>query len=195
MYLIAGLGNPKRVHKGTRHNIGFMVIDRCGRDLGLSVKKRRFKSRIAWTKMDGKDVLLVRPLSYMNRSGEAIKAFVDHYGFEIERVLIIHDDLDLPVGRVKIVRQGGVAGHKGVLSIAELLGSANFPRIKVGIGRPLQEEIIEEYVLKPFYTEQAEVIDRVIEAAVAACGLFVKEGVESAMNTFNCKNFLREGGE
>jgi len=131
----------------------------------------------------------------MNKSGKAIKAFVDHYGFELERVLVIHDDLDLPVGRIKIVRQGGAGGHKGVLSIAELLGNTNFPRIKIGIGRPFRGENIEDYVLEPFYIEQADVVEKVIEAAVAACGLFVKEGVDSAMNKVNCQNFLREGGE
>ena len=195
MYLIAGLGNPTKAYQGTRHNVGFAVIDRCARDLGVRLRKRRFKSRIVWTKIGEQDVLLVRPHTYMNKTGKAIRACVDHYGFETDRILVIHDDLDLPVGRIKIVRQGGAGGHKGVLSISEHLGNSNFPRIKLGIGRPLRGENIEDYVLQPFYTEQADIIDQVIEAAVAACGLFVKEGVESAMTKVNCQNFIAEGGE
>jgi PTH1 family peptidyl-tRNA hydrolase len=108
---------------------------------------------------------------------------------------VIHDDLDLPVGRIKMVRQGGAGGHKGVLSISEHLGNRNFSRIKLGIGRPLRGENIEDYVLQPFYTEQADIIDQVIEAAVAACKLYVEEGVESAMNKVNCQNFIAQGGE
>jgi PTH1 family peptidyl-tRNA hydrolase len=192
VFLIAGLGNPTRAYRKSRHNIGFTVVERFGRDLGVKIKKRRFKSRIAWTKMEGQEVLLVRPHTFMNRSGKAIKAFVDLYGFEIERVMVVHDDLDLPVGRIKIVKQGGTGGHKGALSIVEYLGSKDFPRIKIGIGRPLRGENIEDYVLGPFYDEQAEIIDVVIGAAAAACGLFVKEGVESAMNKVNRKNFLEK---
>jgi PTH1 family peptidyl-tRNA hydrolase len=125
----------------------------------------------------------------MNLSGKAIKAFVDHYGFDMERVLVIHDDMDLPVGRIKIVRRGGPGGHKGAHSIMERLGSSEFPRIKIGIGRPLLGEDIEDYVLKPFYADQAEIIDKVVRAAVAACGLFVGDGVELAMNKINCINY------
>lgn len=169
--------------------MGFMVVDRLGQYHGVRIKKRRFKSKSVWVKIEGKDVLLVQPRTYMNLSGKAIKALVDRYGFDVESVLVIHDDMDLPVGRIKIVSRGGAGGHRGVLSIMESLGSSEFPRIKIGIGRPLLGENAEEYVLEPFYADQAEIIDKIVGAAVAACGLFVGDGVERAMNKINCINF------
>jgi len=136
--------------------------------------------------VDGKSVLLLCPATYMNCSGESVKACVEDYGLEIERILVVHDDLDLPLGRVKVVRGGGPGGHKGIESIIRPLQSTNFARIKLGIGRPRHGESVEDFVLAPFYTDEREIFHNVIRVAVSACEMFVLEGVEKAMNQINC---------
>jgi len=125
----------------------------------------------------------------MNLSGNSVKACADYYDLDQGNILVIHDDLDLPVGRIKVGRKSGSGGHKGVASIIRNLGTMEFPRVKIGIGRPRYGEPVEDFVLEPFYKDQQEAIRRVIQGAVQACELFVSEGVESAMNAINCQNF------
>jgi PTH1 family peptidyl-tRNA hydrolase len=132
--------------------------------------------------------MLFKPAGFMNLSGKSVKSCVDAFDLETGRILVIHDDLDLPVGRIKVVRNGGAGGHKGVLSIIDYLGSNEFARIKIGIGRPEFGESPEDYVLNPFYPDQLEILENVLGMAVRACELFVSEGVESAMNHINCQN-------
>lgn len=187
MFLIAGLGNPGSTYENTRHNIGQRVVKLWGREVGARKAGRRFQSALQWAKYQNEDVLLLRPLTYMNQSGRPIKACADFYAFETAKILVIHDDLDLPVGRIKVVKEGGAGGHKGIRSVIEHLGSRQFPRIKIGIGRPLNGESIEDYVLAPFYADQKGIVEEVIRIAVDACGLVVDEGVESAMNKINCQ--------
>jgi PTH1 family peptidyl-tRNA hydrolase len=124
----------------------------------------------------------------MNQSGKSIKSFADFCNIETGNILIIHDDIDLAVGRTKLVRNGGAGGHKGVLSIIKYLGTNAFPRVKVGIGRPRYMEPVDEYVLSPFYGDEKEAIEKVIQIAFEACVLFIFEGVESAMNFTNCQH-------
>ncbi|MFC1821241.1 aminoacyl-tRNA hydrolase [Thermodesulfobacteriota bacterium] len=186
MYLIAGLGNPGRKYSGTRHNIGFRVIKMWSESLGVTLKSRRFRSRNIRTTIHGKEVILLRPVTFMNRSGDSIKACFDAHQLETSHMLLIHDDLDLPVGRLKIVRSGGAGGHKGVASTILKIGSKQIPRLRIGIGRPRWGESVEDYVLKPFYRNQEEIITRVTDWAVRACELFVSEGVVKAMNSINC---------
>ena len=188
MYLIAGLGNPGLEYKKTRHNIGFQVINLLSRELGVRLKGRRFQSRNTRTKFQGKEVILLCPVTFMNQSGKSIRSCAEFYNLDTDHILIIHDDLDLSVGKVKIVRNGGAGGHKGVSSIIEYLGSLQFPRIKIGIGRSRYGEDVEDYVLSPFYSDEKEVMERGVRTAVQACGLFVLEGIESAMNHINCQN-------
>ncbi|MFH1349472.1 MAG: aminoacyl-tRNA hydrolase [Pseudomonadota bacterium] len=188
MYLIAGLGNPGVRYKNTRHNIGFNVLGLWGKTMGVSLKGRRFQSRNTRTRFQNQEIILLRPDTFMNLSGKSIKACVDFYKLRIEDVLVIHDDIDLPVGRVKVVRNGGHGGHKGVLSIVDHLGSNEFNRIKIGIGRPRYGEPVEEYVLRPFHEDEKEIIEKVLEIGIQACKLFISKGVESAMNHVNCLN-------
>jgi PTH1 family peptidyl-tRNA hydrolase len=188
VYLIAGLGNPGPKYKNTRHNIGFKVINLWGNDLNVCLTGRRFQSRNTLTRFEGKRILLVRPLTYMNRSGESIRASVDYYRIESEKVLVVHDDLDLPVGKIKVAKNGGAGGHKGVMSLVQHLGTKKFARVKVGIDRPRYRELIEDFVLSPFYKDEREIVEEVVRMAVQACGLFVSEGVESAMNVINSQN-------
>ena len=188
LYLIAGLGNPGSKYEDTRHNTGFRVIDLWGRDMEVHLERRGFQSRFAHAEFRQRGIILLRPLTFMNRSGESVRACADHYGLENNRILAIHDDIDLPVGRIKIVRDGGAGGHRGVLSLIEHLGSTQFPRIKIGIGRPQYGETIEDYVLSSFYSGEEKIMERTIRMAVKACELFVSVGVESAMSQINCQN-------
>ncbi|MFC1868417.1 aminoacyl-tRNA hydrolase [Thermodesulfobacteriota bacterium] len=187
MDLIAGLGNPGPDYKDTRHNIGFQVINLLCQELRVRLSNRRFQSENIRTKLHGKEIILLRPKTFMNLSGKTIKGCSDFYRLKPEDILIIHDDLDLAVGRIKVVGQGGSGGHRGVKSVIDHLGSRHFPRVKIGIGRPLRGETTEDYVLSPFYDNQKDTIKRVTRLAVQACRLFVSDGVETAMNHINCQ--------
>jgi len=183
--LIAGLGNPGPEYRYTRHNIGFQVINALSRELGVHLKGRRFHSINTLAELQGKDIILLCPKTFMNLSGKAIKACADYYNIKLENILIIHDDLDLPLGKVKLIRQGGAGGHKGIQSVIDFFGSALFPRIKIGIGRPQRGEDIEDYVLSPFYNDQKDIIKEAIPLASLACRLFVLDGLGVAMNQIN----------
>jgi peptidyl-tRNA hydrolase, PTH1 family len=189
VYLIVGLGNPGPAYENTRHSIGFQVMFSWSRDLGTPLTRRRFQSRQAGTVIQGKKILLLCPETFMNLSGNAVRASADYYDMDYGNILVVHDDLDLPVGRIKVVRNGGTGGHKGLDSVIRHLGTRDFPRMKIGIGRPRYDEPVEDFVLAPFYRDQKDVIERVVQGAVRTCELFVLEGIESAMNTSNCQNF------
>ena len=188
LFLIAGLGNPGTRYAATRHNAGFRVIDLWRRRLGVRLGDRRFISKHALVRFRNREVILLCPQTFMNRSGKSVRACADYYGLDTGNILVVHDDLDLPAGRIKIVRQGGPGGHRGVASVIEHLGSRQFPRIRIGIGRPRFGEDVENYVLSPFYADEKDVMERVFSTAVCACEVFVLEGEDSAMNRFNCQN-------
>ncbi len=190
MYLIAGLGNPGRQYAGTRHNIGFMVINSLCRNLGVSLTGRKFYSRNALAEKGGKELVLLRPATYMNLSGKALKACADNYHIDNDRILIIHDDLDMPLGKIKLVKQGGAGGHRGMQSIFDYFGTNTFSRIKIGVGRPEKGEKIEDFVLSPFYDTQKELLKEVIIFSVHACSLYLSEGIETAMNRVNGKKLV-----
>jgi len=187
-----GLGNPGPEYENSRHNIGFRVIDLWCRDLGLSLNSRRFRAKYIRSAFRGKNIILLCPLTFMNLSGESVRACADYYALETNRILVIHDDLDLPLGRIKVVRDRGAGGHKGVSSIIRHLGSTRFCRVKVGIGHPQSGETVEDYVLAPFHAYEKGLTEKAIRVAVNACELFVLEGVESAMNQINCQNLVNK---
>jgi len=185
--LIVGLGNPGIKYRNTRHNIGFRVINSFSRELGIRLTGRRFDSRNARTNLNGKKIILLRPITFMNLSGKSVKACADYHGISNDSILIIHDDLDLPLGKIKAVNKGGAGGHRGVQSIIDHLGDTKFPRIKIGIGRPQYGEGIEDFVLSPFYKIEKKITEKVISISVQACRLFISEGIETAMNRINSK--------
>ncbi|MDY7036326.1 MAG: aminoacyl-tRNA hydrolase [Thermodesulfobacteriota bacterium] len=191
MYLIAGLGNPGPKYRNTRHNAGYKVINQWCQSMDIRLKGRRFQSRNTRMKFGEKEVILLRPTTFMNQSGRSIEACVDFFGITTKNILIIHDDIDLPVGRIKAVRNGGAGGHRGVLSIIQQLGSNEFHRIKIGIGRPSHGETIEDYVLSPFYGDEKDIKEKVIQIGVWACELFVSGGIDTAMNNVNCYNLKK----
>ena len=195
MALIVGLGNPGQAYQQTRHNMGFLSLAYWCRILGVEMKDSRFHTRSATCSMGGRKIDLICPQTFMNRSGEAVRAWADYYGVETGDVLVLHDDLDLPLGRVKVAREGGAGGHKGILSIIQHMGDTHFSRVKIGIGRPKYDEPIENYVLSPFYSDETSLIENVIEMAVRASELWVLEGVESAMNHINCQHLLNKEEE
>jgi len=185
VYLVAGLGNPGPGYKDTRHNIGFKVIGMLSQELGVHLTGRKFQSRNTRTNFQGKSIMLLCPSTFMNQSGRSLKACVNYYDLKIRNILVIHDDLDLPVGKIKVVQNTGAGGHKGVLSITDHLQSTAFSRVKIGIGRPLHKKTVENYVLSPFYRQEKSIIKEVSHMAVEACKLFFLEGIQQAMNQIN----------
>jgi len=192
VFLIVGLGNPGEKYERTRHNVGFAVLRAWSEVLGVRFSSRRFQARCGGTVVQGKKVFFLCPETYMNLSGNAVRACRDYYDIDQDRILVVHDDLDIPFGRIKVGRKSGSGGHKGVDSIVRNLGTREFARVKIGIGRPQYGEPVEDFVLSPFYKDQEGMLNRVIQGAVQACELFVLEGVESAMNVINCQNFGNE---
>ena len=192
MIVIIGLGNPGERYAKTRHNVGATVVKAWCKKLGLRLQGRRFQSRHVITVFEKKALMLFCPVTYMNNSGLAVEACVESLEVEPKKMLVVHDDLDLPVGRLKMVRGGGSGGHKGVQSIIQHLGTDAFPRLKVGIGRPRFGESVEDFVLSAFYEGEVGVMEKVIDAAVRACEWFVSMGVEAAMNRTNCQNLAEK---
>ncbi len=187
MYLIAGLGNPGPQYEHTRHNIGLEAVEQWGNSLGVTLGSLHFRSKHALVDYRGNKIVLLCPLTFMNKSGESVGDCIHHYNLEVDRLLVMHDDLDLPLGKIKVVRSGGAGGHKGVSSIIHLLGSSEFSRVKIGIGRPRHGEAVADYVLSCFYDDEKKLAEKVIRMAMKASELFVLEGVQAAMNHINCR--------
>ena len=185
MILIAGLGNPGREYKNTRHNMGFLVIEAWAASLGVVLSSRRFHSKSGRGSIEGRSAILLCPQTFMNRSGMAVRACVDYYGIEPKDMLVVHDDIDLPVGRLRLARNGGAGGHKGVQSIIESMGTGQFARLKIGVGRPTTPQPVESFVLSPFGPEDESVLEEVVRLAVSACETFVTKGLEQAMQDVN----------
>lgn len=190
MYLIAGLGNPGPEYRYTRHNFGLRIIEAWAGNLGGRLSGRRFQSVSLRTIFAGKAVLLLGPMTFMNRSGEAVRACARYYRVDDKDIFVIHDDLDLPLGRLRVASGGGAGGHKGVASVIAHLGSSNVPRLRVGIGRPAYEQAVDDYVLNKFSTDENEIVAQVIQLALKACEIFVVDGIDAAMNAVNGQNLF-----
>ncbi|MBF8437255.1 aminoacyl-tRNA hydrolase [Halanaerobiaceae bacterium Z-7014] len=184
MKLIVGLGNPGSKYKGTRHNIGFNIIKKLA-DMHDFFSTQRCDSIIGEGKIRGQEVVLAQPLTYMNRSGKAVNCLVRKYNLDLKDLLIVYDDLNLDVGRIRLKTSGSSGGHNGLKSIINHLSSNQFPRLKIGIGRPEPGFNIAEYVLDRFKPEEREVIEEAIEVAVKAVMIYIESGPEAAMNKFN----------
>ncbi|OPX88676.1 MAG: Peptidyl-tRNA hydrolase [Pelotomaculum sp. PtaB.Bin104] len=186
MKLIVGLGNPGREYAQTRHNIGFMVIDRLALKFKVSVDKKMFKALIGQGQIDGEKVVLVKPQTYMNLSGEAVSALLNWFKLNVSDLLVIYDDLDLPAGKMRIRSGGGSGGHKGMQSIIQMLGTESFPRLRIGIGRPPEPGFeTAGYVLGHFRDEEAQAFEEVLDLAPEIILCLVRQGIERAMNLYN----------
>jgi PTH1 family peptidyl-tRNA hydrolase len=182
--LIVGLGNPGCKYTHHRHNVGFQCLDQLAQAHGLSFTRRRAKASLALGKIADLRVVLAKPLSYMNLSGQAVSQLASFYKLSFEDILVIYDDLDLPLGTIRLRPQGGSGGHKGIRSIIEALDSQAFPRLRVGIGRPPGNDAVS-YVLSDFTAEEQITLESVYEGVMAAVELFLREGIEAAMNAYN----------
>ncbi len=192
MKIIVGLGNPGIPYRMTRHNIGFQVVDRLAKLNHIPIRTKRFKSLYGTGWIDSQQVVLAKPRTFMNRSGEAVKRAADFFHLRIEDLIVVHDDLDLPFGRLRFKHRGGDGGHQGVRSIIEMMGGNNFLRLKVGIGRPPQGMDPAEYVLETFDKVMQSHLDQILSRAAEFLNVMLLEGLEKAMNQFQ-KNDRTEG--
>lgn len=186
MKLIVGLGNPGIKYAMTRHNVGFMVIDHIFSILSLTNEKEGFKGSYIKTNINGEDVIFLKPLTYMNNSGISVQEIVNYYKISIENVLVIHDDLDLPVGYLRLRERSSSGGHNGIKSIIECLNSDCFKRIRIGISKDKQIETAD-YVLGKFSLEEKVLIKKALELAAEASLDWLKEDFNKTMNKYNKK--------
>ena len=185
VYLVVGLGNPGRQYAGTRHNIGFQVIDRLATRLETIFSRVQLRSLVTDARFQGRRVLLAKPQTYMNESGVAVGALMKFYKVPITNLLVAHDDVDLPFGTLRLRPGGGSAGQKGVASIQDRLGTQDFPRLRVGVGRPPGSKLAAAYVLQNFSRQEEEFLPPLLDSAAEAALTFVADGLERAMNRYN----------
>ena len=188
MYIIAGLGNPTLQYEGTRHNVGFDVIDTLADKYNISVDARKSRAFIGKGMIEGQKVILVKPQTYMNLSGESIRGLVDYYKIDVEHeLLVIYDDISLDVGQLRIRKKGSAGGHNGIKNIIANLGTQNFPRIKVGVGEKPKKYDLADYVLSHFSKAERELMEEGYQKAVKAVEMLLDGEMEAAMNEYNRK--------
>ena len=186
MYAVFGLGNPDKEYDKTRHNIGFDVIDELASQMGVEVKTKRHKALCGIGNIGGEKVILVKPQTYMNLSGESVRAVMDFYKLDPENdIIVISDDINLATGRIRIRAQGSAGGHNGIKNIIAHLGTQEFPRIKVGVGDKPPRMDLADYVLSRFSKEDREKMEQAFKDAAEAVEVMIAEGPDAAMNQFN----------
>lgn len=192
MWMIAGLGNPGSRYRSTRHNAGFLVLDALASRHRIDWRERKQVALMGEGRVGRDEVILVKPQTYMNNSGQVVAPMLRKKGLTAASLIVAHDDLDLPFGRIKIRQGGGAGGHKGVQSILRELGDGGFLRVKIGIGRPEGDEPADRYVLSPFAKDEADILGERLDQGVEAIECILRDGVERAMNRFHRKE--PEGG-
>ncbi len=186
MHIIVGLGNPTKEYEGTRHNVGFMCIDRIAESHNIAVMEKKHKSMIGKGFINGEKVVLVKPLTFMNLSGEAVREVLDYYKLSPEDDLIVlYDDISLPVGKLRIRPKGSAGGHNGIKNIIKHTGTDVFKRIKVGVGEKPSRMDLADYVLGHFDEEDKKLIDESLDRVLSAIDLLVRDETDEAMNKFN----------
>ena len=185
MKLIVGLGNPGKKYQSTRHNLGFLVIDRLARQNHIEIGKKLYDALVGEWMSNGETIVLAKPQTFMNRSGEAVTGLLAEYGGSADDLVVVYDDLDLPLGRIRIRPQGSAGGHRGIQSIEEHLAGAPFCRVRVGIGRPPEGMDAVNYVLEPFSAAELDALSEIVDRAAASVEFLVTDGVERAMGRFN----------
>ncbi len=185
MFCIAGLGNPGPQYQETRHNAGFLVIEHLAQKTGKNLNKSGFHSLYGKALIGAEDTMLVQPQTFMNLSGQAVLGVMSYYKISVERLLVIYDDLDLPLGTIRFRLSGSPGGHKGLTSIIQMLGTQEIPRLRVGIGRPQNGQAVVDYVLSSFSGSEKKIFFDSIERAAIASTYFVTDGPDYVMNHFN----------
>ncbi len=187
MKIVVGLGNPGKKYEHTRHNVGFMAVDKCAKGLRVDISQEKFSALIGRVRIDSREVILAKPQTYMNDSGRAVGAIIRSAYADVADLVVVHDELDLPFGAVRVKINGGHGGHNGLRSIIEHVGSSDFVRVRIGVGRPGPGVDAADYVLSPFLVEERQVLPDIIARAAAAVQAIVQEGPARAMNMFNQK--------
>jgi PTH1 family peptidyl-tRNA hydrolase len=188
MYIIAGLGNPTKEYENTRHNIGFMAIDYLADKYGISLLECKHKALMGKGVINGNKVVLVKPLTYMNLSGEAIRSIIDYYKVdETEELIVIYDDISLDVGQLRIRKKGSAGGHNGIKNIIAHLGHDTFKRIKIGVGEKPKGYDLADYVLGHFTGDELKIMNESFKDVDGAVNLMLEGEVDKAMNDFNAK--------
>jgi peptidyl-tRNA hydrolase, PTH1 family len=187
VYLIVGLGNPGKKYDATRHNVGFEAIDVLADRLSVKVSKIKFKALIGETVYKGQKVILAKPQTFMNLSGEAVHDMMRYYGIPVSNLIVIYDDFDTEIGKIRIRKSGSAGSHNGMKHIIYRLADESFPRIRIGIGRPGPGWIMADFVLSRFDKEQVPVVIEAVKSAADAALCIVDSGVDLAMNRHNVK--------
>ena len=185
MYVIAGLGNPGREYEGTRHNVGFMTLDALADKYNIDVREKAFKGLIGKGMIEGNKVILVKPQTYMNLSGEAVREAVQFYKIPADHVLVIYDDVSLPVGKLRVRPTGSAGGHNGIKNIIAHLGTQDFPRIKIGTGAPGEGGDMIDWVIGVPSQAERKVLVESFRRAIDAAECIIEHGCQKAMNDFN----------
>lgn len=187
MKIFVGLGNPTPEYAATKHNVGFMLADMLADKISATDWREKFNALVAETFFNGEKILIVKPQTFMNLSGEAVAPIVNFYKVDAENLVVAHDDMDLPLGMIRLRPKGSGGGHHGVESIIQHLGVQNFPRVRIGVGRPPQNWTVNHHVLSPFTQEDADKISKTLAELVPAVLCIFSEGIDAAMNKFNPK--------
>jgi len=185
IFLIVGLGNPGREYRKSRHNVGFMLLDRLAERLGCAFSRVESRALVAKGDYLENRLILVKPQTYMNLSGQAASSLLRFYKVPLENLLVIYDEVDLPLGILRLRPGGGSAGHKGMQSLIEKLGTQEFPRLRIGINRPPGRKEAADYVLQDFSKDEAQLMPEILDRAVDAVLTFVRGGIVEAMNLYN----------
>ncbi len=196
MRCVVGLGNPGIRYQLNRHNAGFLVLDQLAEQHLITISQTLFDADIGRGKIAGSAVLLVQPQTYMNRSGFAVRRLIDYFRVAIEDLIVVHDDLDLPFPTIRLKLGGGHGGHKGLISIIDQLGSSDFTRVRIGIGRPPLKSMVENYVLSPFTDEEMACLPQLTRTAAEAVTDIISSGIQAAMEKHHAKgnsNLIKEG--
>lgn len=195
MYYIVGLGNPGLQYENTRHNVGFMTIDYLANKYDIDVRKSKFKSLYGQGEISGHKVMLIKPQIYMNNSGEAVREIRNFYKFDIDKLIVIYDDIDIDFGTIRIRKKGSAGSHNGMKSIIYQIQDDQFPRIKVSIGKKPEKWDLANFVLSGFSKEEAEILEDEIRIAAEAIEIILKDDVDKAMNKFNSIKLIKEDNE
>ena len=187
IYMVSGLGNPGGKYAQTRHNIGFMVIDELSYRFSTPLTKNRFTAEFEKTRIRGEDLILVKPQAFMNLSGPPVQQLASFFKIHSSHIIVIHDDLDLEFGRIRIVKDRGHGGHNGIRSITQSLGTRDYIRIRAGVGRPKGDQGVTGHVLGRFSPEEESLLQALIKSGADACIAILKEGFQAAMNSFNTR--------
>lgn len=185
MICVIGLGNPGLKYRNTRHNAGFRVIDLLAKQYGIPMKNTKFEAKAGQGMLDGKKVMLVKPQTYMNASGYAVDAILDYFSIPVGDLIVLVDDMDLPLGSLRIRDRGSAGGHNGLKSIISYLKSENFLRVRIGIGKPEGEKGVVPHVLGKFRGEEAEVAGETFERCAQAVDCLIREGIQAAQSKYN----------